>query len=419
VSGCWGSRRSPDERLREEQITTVTAPLTAATLSGALRQAVRPGTTVALGDGVGALSCLDDGSSMGTALSGVAREVGSVRLVLGWLPGPVAGLEADAFGEVAALMPGWGVRDLLRTPTARFIPTRLSAIGALLAGVLRPDLLITRVVERGGELHFATEVSWQRELVQAGVPVLGIVDGVAPMASALPALDPAQVTVVGRSADGPMRLAPKVPEAVHDALADSVLRFVPEGARLQYGPGQLGTALLNRAAVPLQIDTGLLTDAVVGLERRGLLAAMPSATYLMGSDVLYDWADGKPILRGIEYTHDFVRLASGAPFVAVNTAIELDPYGQINVEGVGEKVVGGIGGHPDYCAAGAMSRGGLSIIAVPSSTNGRSPLVERLSRPASTPAHDVDVIVTESGHADLRGADWSRRRHLITELFSK
>ena len=82
-------------------------------------------------------------------------------------------------------------------------------------------------------------------------------------------------------------------------------------------------------------------------------------------------------------------------------------------------MIGGIGGHPDYCAAARMSRGGLSIIAVPSSSNGRSPLVAQLSRPASTPAHDIDVIVTESGHADLRGADWPQRRQLIAELFSK
>jgi acyl-CoA hydrolase len=391
---------------------------TKTSISAQLVEHLRPGMTVAIGDGVGAVRTLDDGTSAGEAVSAAAREVGSVRLVLGWLPAPVTGLAADAFGEVAALMPGWGVRDVLRTPTARFVPTRLSAIGALLARALRPDLLITRLVERDGRLFFATEVSWQHELVQAGVPVLAIVDSTAPMSSALAAIDSGQVSVIGYSADGPVRLPAKAPEAVHDTLADAVLRFVPEGARLQYGPGQLGTALLTRATVPLQIDTGLLTDAVVDLERRGLLVGTPSATYLMGSDKLYDWADGKPILRGIEYTHDLNRLAHGAPFIAVNTAIELDPYGQINVEGIGEKVVGGIGGHPDYCAAGAMSRGGLSIIAVPSSTNGRSPLVEVLSRPASTPAHDVDVIVTEAGHADLRGADWSQRRRLITELFS-
>jgi acyl-CoA hydrolase len=209
----------------------------------------------------------------------------------------------------------------------------------------------------------------------------------------------------------------KDPEPVHEALADAVLRFVLEGARLQYGPGQLGTAVLRRTSVPLRIDTGLLTEAVVDMDTRGMLIDMPSAAYLFGTKKLYDWADGKPILRGIDHTHDVTRLASGEPLVAVNTAIEIDPFGQINVEGRGEKVVGGIGGHPDYCAAARMSRGGLSIIAVPTTVNGNSPLVDQLSRPASTPAHDVDLIITEAGHADLRGADWSQRRRLIGALF--
>jgi acyl-CoA hydrolase len=216
-----------------------------------------------------------------------------------------------------------------------------------------------------------------------------------------------------------VRIPQRDPEPIHDALADAVLQLIPEDARIQYGPGQLGTALLRRAQVPLHIDTGLLTDAVVDLDRRGLLAGTPSATYLLGSDSLYDWADGHPILRGLDYTHDLTRLSRGLPLVAVNTAIEIDQDGQINVEGLGHRVIGGIGGHPDYCVAARMSSGGLSIIAVPKRVNGRSPLVEQLSRPASTPAHDVDVIVTESGHVDLRAADWTQRRALIDELFTE
>jgi len=373
--------------------------------------------SVALGDGVGGLRDLDDGTSVSAALSAVAREIGSIRLVLGWLPAPLDGLDADAFADVVALVPGWGVRDVLGNPSARFVPTSLAGIPALLAGPLRPHVLITRLVRRGGTLQFGTEVSWQRELVDAGVPVLGIVDTAASAAGAEPPLDPVRVAVVGHSGDGPLRVPQKDPEPVHNALADAVLRFIPAGARVQYGPGQLGTALLRRATVPLRIDTGLLTDAVVDLDGRGLLAGTPSATYLFGSDVLYDWADSRPILRGIDYTHDLTRLSRGGPFVAVNTAIEIDPVGQVNVEGVGDRVVGGIGGHPDYCAAARMSRGGLSIIAVASRFSGRAPLVEHLSRPASTPAHDIDLIVTESGHADLRDADWSQRRKLITELF--
>jgi hypothetical protein len=387
-------------------------------LTSALAQTLRPGMTVALGDGVGALRTLDDGSQVAAVISAASRESGRVRLVLGWLAAPPDGLEPDAFGDIVALMPGWGARDMLRAPTARFLPTSVAAMPTLLSGPLRPDLLITRLAARDGALRFSTEVSWQRQLIDAGVPTLAIVDESAPAADAGKPLSDSDVRVVGRTSDGPLQLPAKPPEPIHEALADMVLKLVPDGARLQYGPGQLGTALLSRTTKPLHIDTGLLTDAVVDLDRRGLLVGTPSATYLLGSEALYRWADGRPILRGIDHTHDYSRLSRGEPFVAVNTAIEIDPYGQVNVEGVGDKVVGGIGGHPDYSRAARMSPRGLSIIAVPSKVGGRNVLVEQLTRPASTSAHDIDVIVTENGHVDLRCADWSQRQKLITEIFT-
>ena len=387
-------------------------------LTSALAQTLRPGMTVALGDGVGALRTLDDGSQVAAVISAASRESGRVRLVLGWLAAPPDGLEPDAFGDIVALMPGWGVRDVLRAPTARFLPTSVAAMPTLLSGPLRPDLLITRLARRDGALRFSTEVSWQRQLIDAGVPTLAIVDESAPAADAGKPLSDSDVRVVGRTSDGPLQLPAKPPEPIHEALADMVLKLVPDGARLQYGPGQLGTALLSRTTKPLHIDTGLLTDAVVDLDRRGLLVGTPSATYLLGSEALYRWADGRPILHGIDHTHDYSRLSRGEPFVAVNTAIEIDPYGQVNVEGIGDKVVGGIGGHPDYSRAARMSPRGLSIIAVPSKVGGRNVLVEQLTRPASTSAHDIDVIVTENGHVDLRCADWSQRQKLITEIFT-
>jgi acyl-CoA hydrolase len=391
--------------------------MTASEFEAAVGSVLRHRSTVAVGDGVGQVRTLQSGDAVGAVLSRLARQVGDVRLALGWLPAPLDGIDPGAFSEVVTLMPGWGARSLLQCATARFVPTRLTAVAAVLSDVLRPDVLIIRLAERNGALHFGTEVSWQRALIDAGVRVLAVVDINSPAADAGPPLDPAMVDVVGYSDNGPLQIPQKRPDAVHEALADNVLRFVPEGAQLQYGPGPLGTALLNRTTVPLRIDTGLLTDAVVDLDQRGKLIGTPSATYLLGTEKLYDWADGKQILHGTEYTHNAARLSRGGTFVAMNTAIEIDAFGQINVEGVGDKVVGGIGGHPDYCAAAAKIRNGLSIIAMPSRTNGHSPLVSQLSRPVSTPAYDVDLIVTELGHADLRGADWTQRRKLITKLF--
>ena len=136
------------------------------------------------------------------------------------------------------------------------------------------------------------------------------------------------------------------------------------------------------------------------------------AAYLAGGPRLYEWADGRASLHPVEFTHNIGRLSAGA-FFAVNTAVEVDIDGQVNVEGTATSLVGGIGGHPDYALAAARSAGGLSIVAVTSEHNGLPTLVSRLSRPASTPSQDVDVVVTEDGVADLRGLSRPERHRVL------
>ncbi|HEY2206254.1 MAG TPA: acetyl-CoA hydrolase/transferase C-terminal domain-containing protein, partial [Pseudonocardia sp.] len=203
----------------------------------------------------------------------------------------------------------------------------------------------------------------------------------------------------------------------HEAICEHAAALVPEGARLQVGPGQLGAAMLRALRTPVRIDSGLLPEEVVDLDERGLLLGTPVATYLVGSARLYAWADGRPVLHPLEVTHDLGRLSTGVPFVAFNTAVEVDVAGQVNVEGTATALVGGIGGHPDYAAAATCSIGGLSIIAVSSTHKGRSTLVRTLSRPVTTPSQDVDVVVTERGVAELRGLTREERAAALLDLW--
>jgi acyl-CoA hydrolase len=101
----------------------------------------------------------------------------------------------------------------------------------------------------------------------------------------------------------------------------------------------------------------------------------------------------------------------------VNTALEVDLDGQVNVESAGGSAIAGVGGHPDYAVGAVRSAAGLSIVAVPTVRGGHPTLVDRLAVPASTPAHDIDVIVTELGSADLRGLDRRGRRRAIARLW--
>lgn len=378
-----------------------------------LASLLRPGCRVAVGDGFGRSR-----SHFGE-LSDAAAAVGGVRLLLGWMPRVDADLRLQAFADVRTFMSGWGLRGPVDTGAVHALPVRLSTVPSLLHGPLRPDVLLAGVVRRPGGWRFGTEVSWMRAAVEAGATVAGVLEERFPSCSAEPPLPDGTVVVVGSSDAAPDVLAPSVVSEEYRVIGERVAALIPEGARVQVGPGPLGTSVLDSVRVHVGIDTGMLPDGVVELERRGLLLDEPVATYLAGSPELYAWADGHRILHRLEYTHDLGRLSRGRPLVAVNTAVEIDEQGQVNVEAVAGSVLGGIGGHADYAAAGARSVGGLSVVAVPTTHRGSPTLVRTLSAPVSTPGHDVDVVVTETGVADLRGLDRAERHTALHRLFDR
>ncbi|MFC5062548.1 acetyl-CoA hydrolase/transferase C-terminal domain-containing protein [Actinomycetospora atypica] len=388
--------------------------------AAALAQLVRPGARVAIADGCGAPRAAY------AALSELARTRGDLRLVLGWMPAPLEGLDLAAFADARTVMPGWGLRTAVADGLVRSVPARLSATPSLLAGPLRPDLLVVAAAPGPYGLQLGSEVSWVRAVIDAGVPIAAVVDAALPRAAAGPVLPEGQTYEIGHDDAGPAEIpVPDEPSAEHREIGRSVAALLPNDARLQWAPGQLGQAVV-RAVLdrgrPVHADSGLLGDPVVDLDEAGLLASTPVATYLVGTRRLYDWADaqgraGRPVLHGVEHTHDPNRLAAEPPLVAVNTAVEIDLDGQVNVEGSARAIVGGIGGHPDYSAAATRSRRGLSVIALASTHRGRPTLVDRLSRPVTTASHDVDVVVTEHGVAHLRGLDRAERRVALRTLW--
>jgi hypothetical protein len=365
---------------------------------------LRPGARVLISDGLGMPAQL------------LADLPDDVRLLLGWVPSPLSA-DLGRFAEVRALMAGWGLRGPIDAGQVSPVVTRLGAVPALLAGPLRPDVLLLSVVAVPGGYAPSTEVSWVRAALDTGVPAAAVVMP-GPVAAVGPPIPAERLHLLG---DGPARatMSFTAPDDRQREVADRAVRLVGEGSRLHVGPGAFGQAVLEALAVPVHLDTGLLGSAVVDLDKRGLLLGTPIATYLAGDEDLFAWADGRGVLRRLEETHDPSRLATGAPLIALNTALQLDRDGQANAEGLEPEggSVGGIGGLPDYAGAAALFVGGLSVIALPSTHRGATTLVECLSRPATVAGHDVDVVVTERGCADLRGLSRSERRRALEALW--
>jgi acetyl-CoA hydrolase len=122
-------------------------------------------------------------------------------------------------------------------------------------------------------------------------------------------------------------------------------------------------------------------------------------------------------MRAVSYTHNPRILAALNDFYAINSALEVDLTGQINAEAVGGRHLGTIGGQGAFARAALTSTGGRSIIALASTAHGgeTTKIVAQLSDGVVTTSRaDADLIVTEHGVADLRGATISeRRRRLI------
>mgnify|MGYP002660210580 FL=1 len=98
--------------------------------------------------------------------------------------------------------------------------------------------------------------------------------------------------------------------------------------------------------------------------------------------------------------------------IAMNTAVEVDIYGNVNSTHIaGTNMINGIGGSGDF-ARNAY----LTIFYTPSvAKGGKISAVVPFCSHVDQPEHDVDVIITEQGVADLRGKSPRQRAKEIIE----
>src|SRR5690606_30669689 len=121
----------------------------------------------------------------------------------------------------------------------------------------------------------------------------------------------------------------------------------------------------------------------------------------------------------VSETHDIGVLAAIPRLVAVNSALEVDLFGQANAEFMGGRQVSGVGGLTDFLRGAALSEGGVPIVALNATARGGavSRIVPKLeAHCVSVPRADMGVVVTEHGVADLRGLSLDERARALVAV---
>jgi acyl-CoA hydrolase len=342
-----------------------------------------------------------------------AAGVSDIEVLLGWTPEDRAWLVSPEL-RGRTVLAGYALGRAVADGRLEYVPARLSAMPRLLAGALRPDVAVVTGRRRGSELVFGASVGWGPALARsARTGVVVELDETGPDLGA-PAIPGKILATLRRPASTGPAAAPRPPDDTERAIGCHVASLLPEDATVQAGIGGTADAVLAAIDRPVRLWSGLISEAAARLHQRGLLIGDATATYVWGGDAVAALAAaGRLRLVPLEESHDLTRVSAIDRFVACNTALQVGLDGSVNVEVAGGRYVAGVGGHADYCAAAARSVGGISIVALRSTTRSGASTIVRRVEVVSTPRCDVDVVVTEHGVADLRGVgDAERARRL-------
>ena len=206
---------------------------------------------------------------------------------------------------------------------------------------------------------------------------------------------------------------------VADRISYYVSQLVDDGATLQIGFGHLPNTILHHLTDKrdLGIHTQLITNAFLPLFEKKVITNRKKTLHpgrvltsmCMGSEKLYRYIHNNPMFffRSSEYVNDPTVIALNDNLISISSALEVDLTGQVCTDSMGHLFYSGIGDQVDFLRGSAMSKGGFSVIALPSTAqDGKvSRIVPHLSEGAgvATTRGDVNFVVTEYGIAELSG----------------
>jgi acyl-CoA hydrolase len=321
-----------------------------------------------------------------------------------------------------------------RSPSLSYVPARLSLVPRLFATTLPPDVVCLHVSRpRRGTVSMGTEVNVLPSAVEACRARGGLV--LARVNPAMPytfgdgelALDELDAVVEAdqplggpHAASGAVGALPAIADEAAAVIGDLVAARVGDGATLQLGIGAVPDATLSGLAARrrLGVWSEMVSDGLLALREAGALDPDRTvvSSFVVGSEELYRWLDQNPAVRLLrtETTNAPAAIAANPAMTSINTALQVDLFGQANASRIDARIHSGFGGQTDFIVGALHSPGGQALMALRSwhPKADVSTIVPLLDEPVTSFQHTA--VVTEQGVAPIVGHDErTQALHLI------
>lgn len=200
--------------------------------------------------------------------------------------------------------------------------------------------------------------------------------------------------------------------------------LVESGATLQIGIGNIfsavpeGLTLANRKDI--KVSTEMFGDPMMEMIKNGTVTHAETG-FAYGSGQLYKWLNHNAAVKFVEteYVNSPGRIASIPNFHAVNTALQVNLFGEVNATMGPNGRISSPGGQVEFMTGAARSQGGKAIIAIRSTAKDgaiSSITLDLYRGPVTTPHESVSHVVTEYGVAKLKGLNESQRAFALISI---
>jgi 4-hydroxybutyrate CoA-transferase len=216
-------------------------------------------------------------------------------------------------------------------------------------------------------------------------------------------------------------------------IGEHCASLIRDGACLQLGIGGIPNAVLTylKEKNDMGIHSEMLSDGILQLIKAGNINnskkqihnGVSAVTFLNGSQELYDYVDDNPSVEfyPVDYINDPYVIGKNDNMVSVNSALSVDLMGQVVAENLdATHQISGAGGFVDFVRGATISKGGISIVAMPSTAaGGKASRIEMMfaaGRPITLTRFESFYIVTEYGIAQMRGNSLRTRARQLIEI---
>jgi len=307
-----------------------------------------------------------------------------------------------------------------RSPHLSYVPARLSMVPLLFGRTLPPDAVIAHTsLPHDGKISLGIETNVVVGAIEAckarGGTLIAQANAQMPYTFGDSEFDLADFDIV-YEVDVPVaNYVHRRENTVVDETLATIGRLAAErihdGSTLQMGIGNIPDAVLPELTHKkgLGIWTEMFSDGVLSLIEHGAMDPDRPivASFSIGSAELYRWMHRNELVRmcRTETTNDPAQIAEQRMMTSVNTALQVDLFGQANASRINARIHSGFGGQTDFIVGALHSPGGQAIMALRSwhPKAQVSTIVPLIEEPVTSFQHSA--VITEQGVAELFGHD--------------